>query len=156
MAERTSSAIWAKWMLVFSIIIIITGFCFAFVYTYFLPQVIEPFYAEMTGTRTVELTDGEIKFHNLLSGVIGGTMMGWGVMLLFLAYRLLKKPEEWIWTAIAASLITWYACDTLASVIAGSMLNIALNTTFLIVSLPPVIANRNSVIKGLKDLKSGY
>ena len=99
-----------------------------------------------------EITPAEIRFHNLLTGVIGGLMFGWGLMLLVLGSRLVKQPEAWIWTAVAVSLIAWYVSDTLASIIMGSSLNVMLNTAILLLAAPPVIATRGSIVEGLKTL----
>ncbi|MFX1534474.1 MAG: hypothetical protein ACFFDI_09665 [Promethearchaeota archaeon] len=150
MIQQENSVIWSKWIISFSFIIIVAGFCLSFVYPFLFPQMTEPFLIEITGMTFSELTSGHVKFYNLLSGIIGGTMIGWGIILMFLGYRLMKQPEDWIWTAITISLILWYAFDTLTSILAGSSLNVILNSIFLIIALPPLIANRNNIIKGLK------
>ncbi|MHA1215424.1 MAG: hypothetical protein ACTSPG_09000 [Candidatus Hodarchaeales archaeon] len=45
-------------------------------------------------------------------------------MIAFLGYRLMKSPENWIWTCILASTTVWYLIDTSISLIAGSLLNV--------------------------------
>ena len=55
---------------------------------------------------------------------------------------LLKSPSDWIWSVVALSLAAWYLLHTLASALAGSTLN---------VPLPPLIAMRSSIVRGLKD-----
>jgi hypothetical protein len=128
------------------------GIGFAYIFPYVFPQVMEVFFTEITHMNLSELTSAEIRFHNLLSGVIGGIMFGWGLMLAFLGYRLVKRPVAWIWTVIAISLIAWYLSDTLASIMAGSSFNVALNTTLFLLAMPPVLVNRKSVRDGWKML----
>ncbi|MFX0066281.1 MAG: hypothetical protein ACFFC7_29305 [Candidatus Hermodarchaeota archaeon] len=62
----------------------------------------------------------------------------------------MKQPEDWIWSATAVSLLVWYVSDTLTSIMVGSSLNVILNSVILLIALPPLIVNRNSIIKGLR------
>jgi len=150
--NQNINSIWAKWILVFSFIVMLGGISFAFIFPYLFPQFIEVFFTEITDMNYPELISAEIRFHNLLSGVIGGIMFGWGLMLAFLGYRLIKHLEAWIWTVITISLIAWYLFDTLASIIAGSSLNVALNTILFLLAVPPVLVNWRSVLEGWKTL----
>ena len=146
------SSFWSKWMIGLSFLVMLMGICFAIVFPYFMPQALEPFFTEITGMPLSAISESEIRFHNLLSAVMGGTMFGWGLLLVFLGYRLLKKPEDWIWSAVALSIVGWYCLDTLASILAGSMLNVILNTSILLLAAPPIIASRKVVISGFKKL----
>ena len=139
-------------MIVLSGIVMIAGLCFAIVFPYFMPQAIEPFFTEITGGVFADLTQAEISFHNLLSAVIGGTLFGWGLMIGLLSYRLMKVSEDWIWSVIAISVIAWYVLDTFGSLLANSLLNILLNTSILILALPPIIANRKAIVNGIRNL----
>ena len=147
-------SVWTKWMVFLSIVIMIAGLCFAIVFPYFIPQAIEPFFTELTGGTFGDLTPAEVGFHNLLSAVIGGTLFGWGLMIALLSFRLTKVSDNWIWSVIAISVFAWYILDTLGSALVGSTLNILLNTTILILALPPLIVNREAVVKGFGDLRS--
>ena len=139
-------------MMFLSVVVMIAGLCFAIIFPYFMPQAIEPFFTEITGGVFADLTQAEVTFHNLLSAVIGGTLFGWGLMIGLMSYRLMKVPEDWIWSVITISVIAWYILDTLGSLLASSSLNILLNTSILILALPPIIANRQAVVSGLKHL----
>ena len=132
----------------------VAGFCFAFIFPYFMPQVLEQFFMELTGYGFDSLTAAEIRFHNLLSGVIGGTMLGWGLLLQLLSYRLIEHPTDWIWSAVALSVVAWYLCDTAATILAGSSLNVLLNTSILLLALPPLIVNRRNIARGIRDLRT--
>ncbi|MHA1930027.1 MAG: hypothetical protein ACTSV2_15755 [Candidatus Thorarchaeota archaeon] len=147
------SSLWTKWMIGVSIIVMLAGLCFAIIFPYFIPQALEPFFTEITGMNLSELTQGEIAFHNLLSGVIGGTMFGWGVLIALLSFKLLKSPSDWIWSVVALSVAAWYILDTLASAMAGSSLNVLLNSGILILALPPLIAMRGAIVRGLSDFR---
>jgi hypothetical protein len=152
MSTQPSSTLWANWVLILSVVIMGLGFGFAIMFPLFLPQVIEPFFTELSGMTWADLTIGQILFHNLLAGVIGGVLMGWGLLLALLSLRLRKAPEDWIWTTITISVLVWYLVDTTASIFAGSTLNVLLNSGLLIATLPPILAQRESVMNGFKQL----
>jgi hypothetical protein len=139
-------------MMFLSVVVMIAGLCFAIIFPYFMPHAIEPFFTEITGGMFADLTQAEVTFHNLLSAVIGGTMFGWGLMIGLMSYRLMKVPQDWIWSVITISVLAWYVLDTLGSLLASSSLNILLNTTILILALPPIIANRKAIVKGFRNL----
>ena len=147
MNESTTSKIWERWIFGFSILIILAGLYFAIIQPFILPQVPDPFLTEITGLSRSDISTEQVRYNNLLLGVSGALMMGWGTMLLFLGYRLIERSDNWIWIAISVSLIVWYFCDTLISLIAGSFLNIILNTIILIIALPPLIVNIRNIIK---------
>jgi len=146
------SSFWSKWMIGLSVLVMLMGICFAIVFPYFMPQALAPFFTEITGMPLSAITEGEVQFHNLLSAVIGGTMFGWGLLLALLGYRLLKKPEDWLWSAVTFSVVGWYCLDTFASVLAGSMLNVILNMSILLLATPPILASRKAVISGFKKI----
>lgn len=143
-------SLWLTWLRILSATIVLTGFCFAYVFTFLVPEVQQLFFGEITGGELASLPDAEIRYHNLLLSVLGGVMMGWGVMWLFLCRQLKSNNSDWIWSTLAISFAAWFVFDTVGSVLAGSLTNVGLNCIFLIVALPPLIANRQSVIKGLR------
>lgn len=149
--EQEKSAFWTRWLFVVSIIVTLAGLCFAFVFPFLMPQVLEQFFIELTGTGFDSLTPGEIQFHNLLSGVIGGVMFGWGFLLILLSQRLIKNPENWIWSAVTVSVVGWYVVDILATILAGSILNLLLNTVIIILVLPALISKRSAIVRGFRD-----
>jgi hypothetical protein len=139
-------------MLFMSGVVIAAGLCYAIIFPYFLPQAVEPFFTEITGEMFADLTQAQITFHNLLCAVIGGILFGWGLMMGLLSYRLLKAPEDWIWSVITVSVFSWYILDTVMSLVASSSLNIILNTSLLLLALPALIAKRQAIINGFRNL----
>ena len=139
---------WAKWLYAVSLIVLMTGFCFAFVFPYLSPQALEVFFTELTGTGFGTLTASKFQFVRLLSGVIGGVMIGWGAMMAGLSYRLRCNPDDLIWALMAISAVLWYVMDMIASAMAGSLTNMLLNTVILILLLPPLLGMRSSIAKG--------
>ena len=141
--------LWLRWLTILAATLTLTGFCFAYVFTFLLPEVQQLFFHEITAAELTSLADSQIRYHNLLLSVLGGVLMGWGVLMLFLCRQLRKQNRDWIWAAIAVSFAVWYIFDTLGSILAGSMLNVALNTTLLLAAFPPLYANRTRIVRGL-------
>lgn len=63
------NSLWAKWILAFSFVVIIGGICFAFIFPYMLPNVMESFFTEITGMKLNELTPAEIRFQYLTDSI---------------------------------------------------------------------------------------
>jgi hypothetical protein len=84
---------------------------------------------------------------NWLVSVLGATMAGWGITVLFLISYPLQKKEAWSWNAIMLSLIVWYTIDTFLSARAGVNFNVVINTIFLIQFIAPLLFLRNTMIK---------
>lgn len=140
----SKNSLWNKWMIVYSIIILFGGFSMAFI----IPIVFssnDPFLVEVTGLSTADIQPELTKYTHFIFGILGSTMMGWGVLLLMLSYRLLNNTEKWIWKAISISILVWYIPDTVISLMYGSFLNVILNTTLLVGAIPPLYANRNYI-----------
>jgi hypothetical protein len=71
-------------------------------------------------------------------GVAGGVMTGWGVMLLGLFGR--GESAEVTIGPLVSGLLVWFALDGAASVASGAIINLAGNTLFLAMFVPPLAA----------------
>jgi len=76
----------------------------------------------------------------LLAAISGGVMVGWGVLLWTVATRVLPVDVALGASVIRTSVITWFAVDSLASVLAGAPVNVVLNAVFLAAFLVPLAA----------------
>jgi len=127
--------------------VIFAGIFLGIILPFIIPQTPDLFLTEITGLSLSDLDPDLIRYQKLIMGVLGSTMIGWGIILAFLGYRLMQKSEEWIWIAITVSLIVWYIFDTSISLISGSFLNVILNFFFLVLPLPPLVVNVRKIIK---------
>ena len=74
-----------------------------------------------------------------LCGVLGATMIGWGIFVWFIVNGPLLRKERWAWFAMTIGMIAWFIPDTLISVICGANFNAVLNVMFLLLFLVPLI-----------------
>ncbi len=133
---------WQKWLLITSIFLITFGFGLAFFnHTGFFNQIfndqINPAFwghTQIDGTIT--------HFQGWIYGVLGATVAGWGVMMLFLILYPFKARERWAWSAAAFNIGLWFVVDTAVSLAYGVLYNAAFNILLLIVFTLPLIFTR--------------
>ena len=75
-------------------------------------------------------------------GVLGATMIGWMVSLLFLIAGPFRERTRFGWCAVSLSVLVWFVIDSSLSIWAGFWENAAFNTGFLFLFAPPIIATR--------------
>ena len=132
---------WQRWFKALSIIIVIFGVFMALfnqsaIFSFFNQQ-IDPVFLG-SASHPVEYT----KFQGWIYGVLGATMAGWGLMLLFVVQYPFRLREKWAWQSIAISLGFWYVLDTGISLYFGVIFNTVFNTLLLLAVIPPLIATK--------------
>lgn len=80
-----------------------------------------------TGARSVAAPETKLAL-----AISGGLTIGWGVMLWLVATQLYPREPKLTRTIILASVGTWFAVDSAASVVAGAPFNTMLNLMFLL------------------------
>ena len=132
---------WQRWFKALSIIIVIFGVFMALfnqsaIFSFFNQQIDPVFWG--SAFHPGEYT----KFQGWIYGVLGATMAGWGLMLLFVVQYPFRLREKWAWQSIAISLGFWYVLDTGISLYFGVIFNTVFNTLLLLAVIPPLIATK--------------
>jgi hypothetical protein len=86
--------------------------------------------------------EGIESFKTWIYGVLGATVSGWGVFILFLARFPFKKRERWARNCIAAGITVWYLADTSISLNFGVTFNALFNTLLAGFVYAPLLATR--------------
>lgn len=73
-----------------------------------------------------------------LNAVLGGVMIGWGTMMLMLSSYITKSKH--ICKIYILSLLVWFVCDSVGSILANLLGNCILNVAFLVMYLPPLVS----------------
>jgi len=129
---------WRKWLLVVCGLIVLFGLAMAFlswsplfsVFNDMANSVFWPVSGPDAGTQQLRLW---------YSGMLGGTMAGWGVTLWFIVNGPFRKKERWSRDAIVAGIIVWFIVDTLLSLYAKVYFNAGFNTLVLVLAGVPLI-----------------
>ncbi len=134
---------WLQWLIVANVIIIIMGFMVAFFGDSFL------FYFHNEATKEVFFEGNEIQgstlhYKKFLYGIIGGTMVGFQVLMLFIVHYPFRKKEVWAYRALWAGLLSWFVIDTSLSTFHGAYHNVYLINLFalLLMGLPLVMTRK--------------
>ncbi|MEM9204026.1 MAG: hypothetical protein AAGC53_20490 [Actinomycetota bacterium] len=87
------------------------------------------------GDGPSELSDS----HHLVNAILGGVMVGWGVMIWYLADRLLPLAPREVARLLFVGLVVWFVVDSAGSIASGGWLNaVPLNVGFLGLFLVPL------------------
>lgn len=82
-----------------------------------------------------------------LIGILGATMAGWGIMMLYLIKHPLQNKERWAWNAIFISMIVWFTIDSFISFHYGANFNLLINALLFLQFLAPLLVIRSSMVK---------
>ena len=95
------------------------------------------------GTQTVDAPETR-----LLSGILGGIMAGWGVLLWLVSVRLYPRDPDLARTLILTSICVWFVVDGIGSTLAGAPLNVVFNVGFLALFVVPLWTARRRATAG--------
>jgi hypothetical protein len=90
-----------------------------------------PFAAWNAGIREVfsngaPLSPESTDLKSFMLGPLGGTILGSYVLCGFIAAGPFARRERWAWTAITASLLSWFVLDSAVSIAHGAYFNVYL------------------------------
>jgi hypothetical protein len=74
----------------------------------------------------------------ILSAILGGVLVGWGVMQWLIAAQLYAREPVLARQIMWASLWSWFAVDCTASAVAGAPFNAVMNLPFLLLFIIPL------------------
>ncbi|WP_194778136.1 hypothetical protein [Pararhodonellum marinum] len=69
-------------------------------------------------------TEQTLKFKNWLFGIIGGTIVGFHVLMIFISENAFKNKEKWAYWAMWLGLCSWFLIDSLLSIYHGALYNV--------------------------------
>lgn len=80
------------------------------------------------------------RFQEWIYGVLGATVAGWGVFVVFLARNPIKNRERWAWTCLFVGFTLWFLVDTTISAYFGVFFNVAFNVALALLMYVPLVA----------------
>ncbi len=134
---------WQKWLTYSNVMTVIVGFLIAFASN----SAVFDIYNEY---MLVHFFNGEpfppqlLLFKNWLFGIIGGTIVGFHILMIMISENAYKKKEPWAYRAMWFGLLSWFVIDSGISWYSGAIFNIVLiNLVALVLIGIPLIATRN-------------
>lgn len=114
---------WKNWLLIANLITVLIGLFIAFAGNSIL------FEPHNQGTRDLffggNSISGEMLYlKNWLFGIIGATIAGFHLLVVFITHYAFAKKEKWARNAIASALALWFVVDSTLSIYYGAYYNL--------------------------------
>jgi len=93
---------------------------------------------------TPELPEQVVTYHRFVHGVVGATLTGWGLSMLFVIQHPFRKREPWAWWALLLGPAAWFVLDTGSSLFHGVWPNAILNACSYLPLLIPLPFTRSA------------
>ncbi len=140
---------WRRWLEVASWALVFSGVALALfnqsrAADWLVNQYVDPaFFTQMSGEATA--------FQAWIYGVLGATMVGWGVVVMGLVRVPFARREAWSWNTLVAALALWFVLDSSLSAWHGVMPNVGINTAFaVLLGLPLAMTRRAFFIENAR------
>jgi uncharacterized BrkB/YihY/UPF0761 family membrane protein len=99
-----------------------------------------------------EFTNDVLNLKNWLFGIIGGTIVGFHILMIMISENAFKKKEKWAYYAMWFGLLSWFIIDSGVSFYYGAFHNLwIINIPALIMISIPLIVTRKEFINKLKE-----
>jgi len=137
-----SPTFWDRWLLLVGWLLVVFGLLLAFLNQTqlfdlaFNRQINSVFWADKV------LEESTAVFQTWIYGVLGCTVAGWGVFMVFLARHPFRNRERWARNCIVAGITLWYITDTSISLFFGVTFNAVFNTVLAGLVYAPLVATR--------------
>ncbi len=91
-----------------------------------------------------EIEGDMLKFKNWLFGIIGGTIVGFHLLMIMISENAFKQKEKWAYKALWYALLSWFVIDSSISLYTGALHNIVIINlvALLLIGLPLMMTRR--------------
>ncbi len=135
---------WQKWLTYANVITVIVGFLVAFAGNSFFFD-LHNSYTKGVFFEGQELPQNILYFKNWLFGIIGGTIVGFHILMIMISENAFKKKEKWAYYAMWLGLLSWFFIDSGISMYYNAVHNvIIINIVALILIGIPLIMTRKA------------
>jgi hypothetical protein len=138
---------WTKWLLYANIMTLFVGLLAAFAGNSVL------FELHNQGTRQTffngeSLPPNVLALKNWLFGIIGGTIVGFHILMLFIIRYSFSKREPWAYWALLVGLLSWFCIDSMISFAYRAYYNIYFINLVALLSIGlPLLVTRKEFLK---------
>ncbi|MEZ4974440.1 MAG: hypothetical protein R2820_14100 [Cyclobacteriaceae bacterium] len=134
---------WQKWLTYANVMTVGVGLIVAFAGNSFFLE-IHNSYTRQVFFDNQPLSPEMMSFKNWLFGIIGGTIVGFHVLMIMISEFAFKHKEKWAYNALWLGLLSWFLIDSTVSYYYGAVYNIVLiNLVALVLIGVPLVATRN-------------
>lgn len=138
---------WQKWLTYANVMAIIVGFLVAFAGNSFVFEIHNE-YTQKVFFESNTLQPDVLNLKNWLFGIIGGTIVGFHVLMVMISENSYKNKELWAYKAMWIAMVTWFLIDSSISLYYGAIHNVVLiNLVSLVLIIIPLIMTRKEFYK---------
>lgn len=136
LAATAPSRFWTNWMVVWTEAVIAFGL--ALMVVRLVAQ--DLFWWVVYGSTDTPsgFTPEALDYQRWVTALTGALTAGWMVLVWFVVRHALARGQRWAWTAVVASIGTWFVLDSAASIALGFGENAILNVA-LVASVGPAL-----------------
>lgn len=135
---------WQKWLTWANIMTIGVGLLVAFAGNSFFFEVHNQ-YTQKVFFGSEVFSPQTLLFKNWLFGIIGGTIVGFHVLMVMISEYAFKQKQKWAYHAMWYGLLSWFVIDSSVSFYYGAIHNIILINivALVLIGLPLVMTRSN-------------
>lgn len=138
---------WQKWLTWANVMTVIVGLMAAFAGNSFFFEAYNSFTQEVFFQGN-EMQGELLNFKNWLFGIIGGTIVGYHILMIMISENAFKKKERWAYGALWFALLSWFVIDSSITIYYGAIHNlIMINLVALALIGLPLIMTRKEFDK---------
>ncbi|MCB0707289.1 MAG: hypothetical protein KDC34_18360 [Saprospiraceae bacterium] len=133
---------WQKWLTYANVMTVCVGLLVAFGGNSFLFK-LHNNYSQELFFNGQDFSPELLFFKNWLFGIIGGTIVGFHLLMIFISENAFKKKEPWAYIALWVGLLSWFIIDSSISIYYGAIYNVVLiNLVALVLIAVPLLMCR--------------
>lgn len=135
---------WQRWLTYANILTALMGLLVAFAGNSVLFD-LHNHHTKAIFLNGAEFTPNILAFKNWLFGIIGGTMVGFHILMVMISENAFRKKEMWAYNAVCYGIGTWFLIDSGISIYYGAIHNVILiNVAALLLIGLPLISTRKA------------
>ena len=140
---ESSFNFWQKWLTYANVLTVIVGLLVAFAGNSLVFKAHNLYTAEVF--FNTDFSPQVLAMKNWLFGIIGGTIVGFHVLMIFISENAFKQRQRWTYHACWAGLLSWFLIDSGISIYYGAVHNVVLiNLVALGLIGLPLVMTRNA------------
>jgi len=114
---------WQKWLTYVNILTIVVGLLVAFAGNSIFFE-LHNYYTQEVFFEAKTFHPEALALKNWLFGIIGGTIVGFHVLMVFISENAFKNKEPWAYNAMWLGLLSWFCIDSGISLYFGAIHNV--------------------------------
>ncbi len=134
---------WQKWLTYANALTIVVGLVLAFAGNSFVFD-LHNGYTKEVFLEGQEFPQNILYLKNWLFGIIGGTIVGFSVLMIMISENAFKNKEKWAYHAMWLGILSWFLIDSSLSIFYGAMYNVIIINivSLFLIGLPLVMTRK--------------